>query len=113
MNKLPAELQHKIDYIKALDIPVEQKYQRIGSAMIIYSESNKRAKISEATDRPGPPNLRPLPPPMPHKRVICEDVKIMDPAPVDYNAGYVAAYSLAAFILCGAVGLMLCAILEA
>ena len=36
MDKIPAALQHKIDYIKALDIPVEQKSRRIGREVLDY-----------------------------------------------------------------------------
>ena len=36
MDKIPAALQHKIDYIKALDIPAEQKASRIAIAIIDY-----------------------------------------------------------------------------
>ena len=39
MDKIPAALQHKIDYIKALDIPINDKYQRIGLAMIDYRKN--------------------------------------------------------------------------
>ena len=145
MDKIPAALQHKIDYIKALDIPVEQKSRRIAVAILDYwsldasmsswylndiasliagantGDSKAQIKrvnahistldallemgVNNATMSSGTP--------MPHKRVICEDVKIMDPAPVDYNALYLTCCVFAVFILCGAVGLMLCAILEA
>ena len=36
MDKIPAALQHKIDYIKALDIPVEQKSRRIAIEILDY-----------------------------------------------------------------------------
>jgi hypothetical protein len=36
MDKIPAALQHKIDYINALDIPVEQKAKRIDIATLDY-----------------------------------------------------------------------------
>ena len=36
MDKIPAALQHKIDYIKALDIPTEQKSRRIAIAILDY-----------------------------------------------------------------------------
>ena len=36
MDKIPAALQHKIDYINALDIPVEQKSRRIAVAILDY-----------------------------------------------------------------------------
>ena len=36
MDKIPAALQHKIDYINALDIPVESKVNRIEIATLDY-----------------------------------------------------------------------------
>lgn len=98
MDKIPAALQHKIDYIKALDIPVEQKYQRIGNAMIIYSASNKRAKITEATDSPRPP-----PPPIPPKRVI-----FPTPSKPIINEHNLSRFLWAgAFSLCAAIGFVI------
>jgi hypothetical protein len=102
MDKTPPALQHKIDYINALDIPARQKAERIATSTIDYWAWYYRwqtwekhdekglqpaknpppmppvmpAKINEATDRAGPPNPRPPPPPMPPKRVINEGVKL-------------------------------------
>ena len=143
MDKIPAALQHKIDYIKALDISDKSKASRITIATLDYqsycrarSDGDKNmpyfkgtafenlatlldkhdeecAKKWEKFDNKGlqpAKNPPPMPPTMPPKRVICEDVKIMEPAPVDYDAGYVAVCFCAAFVLCGAVGLTLGAI---
>jgi hypothetical protein len=40
MDKIPAALQHKIDYINALDIPTNDKCQRIGVTMVDYWNNN-------------------------------------------------------------------------
>ena len=37
MNKIPAELQHKIDYIKALGMPIEQEAHRVAGAILDYN----------------------------------------------------------------------------
>jgi hypothetical protein len=36
MDEIPAALQHKIDHINGLDIPIEQKSQRIALTVVNY-----------------------------------------------------------------------------
>ena len=199
MDKIPAALQHKIDYIKALDIPAEQKASRIAIAIIDYHNRDVSmakwylndiasliagANIDDAESQVKRVNThiltlngllemgvnkevlgskqkymltgkavkeimddvinddKGLSPassgtPMPQvkaaktsvnggkwgalpsknggkgsselepKRVICEDAKLMERSPVDYNAVYLTCCVAAAFVLSGAVGLML------
>ena len=45
MDKIPAALQHKIDYINALDISTNDKQHRIGNAMLIYFAGNNRKNL--------------------------------------------------------------------
>jgi hypothetical protein len=142
MDKIPAALQHKIDYINALDITARQKAVRTSTEIIDYwadyykrrnlfidtgsfeslgdlmFSENKGNNLGYNADSLGlalgskpsdilkcvpyeSPNDKPIDP---------SNVKLMERATVDYNAGYVAFCFCAAFVLCGAMGLTLGAI---
>jgi hypothetical protein len=46
MDKIPPALQHKIDYINALDIPNLNKYKRIAAAMANYWADNCNGDVN-------------------------------------------------------------------
>jgi hypothetical protein len=46
MDKIPSALQHKIDYINALDIPNLNKYKRIAAAMANYWADNCNGDVN-------------------------------------------------------------------
>ena len=105
MDKIPAALQHKIDYINALDIPDKSKVTRITIATLDYQSYCRARSLSEKSsvslkgtilenlatlldkyneesakkwERFEDKGIKPAknPPPIPPKRVINQDVKL-------------------------------------
>ena len=75
MDKIPAALQHKIDYINALDIPARQKAERIATSTADYWAWYYRCQGWGRYDEKG---LQPAknPPPMPPVMPPKSDIKV-------------------------------------
>jgi hypothetical protein len=75
MDKIPEALQHKIDYINALDIPARQKAERIATSTIDYWAAYYRWQQWSGHEDKG---LKPAknPPPMPPVKSPKRDIKV-------------------------------------
>jgi hypothetical protein len=102
MDKIPAALQHKIDYINALDIPARQKAVRTSTEIVDYWAVYYGMK---QTSMPIPP-IPPMPT-MPPNRVI-KDEKFQDQNKPDQFAYQLSCCLwVGSFVLCGLIGLVL------
>jgi hypothetical protein len=82
MDKIPAALQHKIDYINALDITARQKAERIATSTADYWAWYYRWQTWERHDEKGlqpAENPPPMPPVMPPKRDIKVNITGINP----------------------------------
>ena len=97
MDKIPAALQHKIDYVNALDIPDESKAQRIAISVCDYWIDNLKADLNTyakcGKDFP-----------VPSKPIINEDFKFKREQP---SGWYLAGCFLCVFILSASLGVIL------
>ena len=139
MQKIPEELQHKIDYINAFNITASKKAACIAAATVHYwakyygdvdngsvtpnksiTDAIKEvSSIGVQPSKPWPQNstnpdepLKPRPKPsaMPPKRIVDENVKLCDFKEMLMNSNSFCKVST--FVLYSAIALIVIAILE-
>ena len=90
MDKIPVALQRTIDSINGLDIPATQKHKRIATSTADYwSAYHLWQQWSGHEDKGLQPakNPPPMPPVMPPKRVINEDITLANKGKVMGGGG--------------------------